>query len=103
MTTKERFQRMYDHREADRIPMIDSPWAGTIRRWQSEGMPKDVAWEDYFGADKTAGIGVDITPRYEEKVLEETYLPSHSRQYREAYHPAYRVLHQDFRKLKLPR
>ena len=72
MTTKERFQRMYEHREADRVPIIDSPWAGTIRRWQNEGMPKDVAWEDFFGVDKTAGIGVDITPRYEEKVLEET-------------------------------
>ena len=72
MTTKERFQRMYEHREADRIPIIDSPWAGTIRRWQNEGMPRDAAWEDYFGVDKTAGISVDITPQYEEKTLEET-------------------------------
>ena len=33
------------------------------------------------------------------KVLDEAYLPSHSRQYRRAYHPAYRVLHEDFRNL----
>ena len=72
MTTKERFLRMYEHREADRVPIIESPWAGTIRRWQNEGMPKGVAWEDFFGVDKTAGIGVDITPRYEEKTIEET-------------------------------
>ena len=51
MTTYERFKRMYEHREADRVPIIDSPWRGTIRRWQNEGMPKDVAWEDYFDVD----------------------------------------------------
>ena len=72
MTTRERFQRMYEHREADRIPIIDSPWAGTLRRWHAEGMPEDVDWRDYFDIDKVQNIGVDITPRYEEKVVEET-------------------------------
>ena len=33
-----------------------------------------------------------------ERVLEEGWLPSHSEQYRAAYRPAYRVLHEDFRK-----
>ena len=69
MTVKERFARMYAHKEADRVPIIDSPWAGTIRRWQNEGMPKDVDWTDYFGMDKIASIGVDITPRFERKIL----------------------------------
>jgi len=63
---------MYEHREADRIPIIDSPWAGTLRRWHAEGMPEDVDWRDYFDIDKVQNIGVDITPRYEEKVVEET-------------------------------
>ena len=35
-----------------------------------------------------------------EKVLDENWLPSHSEEYRAAYHPAYRVLYRDFRKLK---
>ena len=35
-----------------------------------------------------------------EKVLDEGYLPSHSEKYRELYHPAYRVLWQDFRKFE---
>ena len=72
MTTRERFQRMFDHREADRIPIIDSPWAGTLRRWRAEGMPEGVDWRDYFDVDKVESIGVDITPRYEETVLEDT-------------------------------
>jgi len=71
MTVRERFARMYSHREADRIPIIDSPWAGTIRRWKREGMPQNADWRDYFGVDKTAAIHVDITPRYEERVVEE--------------------------------
>lgn len=35
-------------------------------------MPADVDWRDYFGVDKAAQIGVDITPRYPQKVIEET-------------------------------
>lgn len=72
MTTKERMTRMLNHQEADRIPIIDSPWAGTIRRWKKEGMPEDADWRDYFDVDRTQGIGVDISPRYPGKVLEET-------------------------------
>ncbi|MBE6885082.1 MAG: hypothetical protein E7487_10805 [Ruminococcaceae bacterium] len=71
MTTYERFKRMYEHKEADRIPIIDSPWEGTIRRWEKEGMPKGMDWCDYFDVDKIVSIGVDITPRFERKILEE--------------------------------
>ena len=72
MTSRERFQRMFEHREADRVPVIDGPWGATIERWQREGMPKDTSFVDFFGLDHVVGIGVDNSPRYEEKVLEET-------------------------------
>ena len=72
MTTHERFQRMYEHREADRIPIIDSPWNGTLSRWKREGMPENVDWRDFFDVDKVEPIGIDISPRYERKILEET-------------------------------
>ena len=72
MDTHERFARIYAHQEADRIPIIDSPWAGTLRRWRREGMPAGMDWEDYLGVDKIACIGVDISPKYEVKVLEDT-------------------------------
>lgn len=72
LTSHDRFQRMFEHRDADRIPIIDDPWGATIERWQSEGMPKDVRYVDYFGLDKIAGIWADNSPRYEEKTLEET-------------------------------
>ena len=71
MNSWERIKRMYEHREADRVPILDDPWAGTIRRWIREGMPAGMDWEDYFGADKIGVIEVDITPRFEEKILEE--------------------------------
>ena len=72
MTSRERYIRMYEHREADRVPITDSPWAGTLARWRNEGMPANVDWRDYFGVDKIEGIGVDITPRYETRLIEET-------------------------------
>ncbi len=72
MTSHERFARMFAHREADRIPVIDEPWAATIERWQQEGMPVGADFRDFFGLDKTAHIGVDLSPRYPVRVIEET-------------------------------
>ena len=72
MTSHERFKRMFEHRDADRVPIIDSPWGATIERWQCEGMPKGVSFVDYFDLDKTTRISVDNGPRYETKIVEET-------------------------------
>lgn len=72
MTTHERMTRMYNHQEADRIPVTDSPWNATIERWQREGMPVDAHYVDFFGLDKIAHIGVDNSPRYPVEVVEET-------------------------------
>lgn len=72
MTSRERFQRMYEHREADRVPIIDSPWGATIERWQREGMPAEISFVEYFDLDRVAGINVDNSPRYPARILEET-------------------------------
>ncbi len=71
MNSWERIKRMYEHKEADRIPILDSPWAGTVRRWHREGMPAGVDWTDYFDTDKIAVINIDITPRLPVVRLEE--------------------------------
>jgi len=72
MTSHERFRRMFEHREADRVPIIDGPWGATIERWHREGMPKEVSFVDYFDLDKCGGIGMDNGPRYPTAVIEET-------------------------------
>ena len=72
LTSKERISRMYEHRDADRVPITDVPWQGAIVRWQNEGMPHNMDWRDYFNIDKIDGISVDISPRYEQKVIEHT-------------------------------
>lgn len=71
LTERERILRTYRHQEVDRIPMLDSAWDGTIRRWQNEGMPQDVSWVDYFGFDHQIRVGTDNSPRFAQKVLEE--------------------------------
>ena len=71
MTSKERIGRMFDHREADRVPMTDSPWAGTLARWKNEGMPSGVDWRDFFGMDMFENIRINNSPRYESKIIEE--------------------------------
>ena len=72
LTTHERFARMLAHQEADRIPVIDSPWEATIERWQHEGMPQDTNYADYFDLDHVSVIAVDSSPRYPVQTLEQT-------------------------------
>ena len=48
MNSHERFRRMFAHQEADRIPIIDSPWDATIERWQREGMPAEMSYRRLF-------------------------------------------------------
>lgn len=63
---------MFAHTEADRIPILGSPWSTTLERWRREGMPQDADFTEYFDLDRMAGVGGDISPRYAEKVIEET-------------------------------
>ncbi len=72
MTTHERFVRTFAHREADRIPIVDEPWAGTLARWRREGLPAGADWRDFFGVDKVETVLLDISPRFEVRTLEET-------------------------------
>jgi uroporphyrinogen decarboxylase len=72
LTTRERITRMYEHREADRIPVMDHPWSSTIERWQAEGMPADVHFADYFDMDRIESIHPDNSPCLLCRVVEET-------------------------------
>ena len=72
LTTRERMLRTFQHRDTDRAPIYDHPWAGTISRWRREGMPQDADWRDWFDVDKIEGISIDNSPRYECRVLEKT-------------------------------
>ncbi|MFZ5515045.1 MAG: uroporphyrinogen decarboxylase family protein [Candidatus Zhuqueibacterota bacterium] len=72
LTSRERFQRMFEHRDADRVPIIDDPWNATIERWQNEGMPANAHYVEFFGLDYVADIYVDNSPGFEKKVIEET-------------------------------
>ena len=72
MTSHERIKCMIEHQEADRVPIFDSPWASTFERWYREGLPKDVNYVDYFDLDRADGLGLNVSPRYEERIVEET-------------------------------
>ncbi len=72
LTERERMLRTFKRQEIDRIPMYDSAWAGTKKRWYREGMPEGVAWEDFFGFDRTVRFCPDNSPRFEKRILEQT-------------------------------
>jgi len=63
MTSRERVKRMYEHRDADRVPVRDGPWGPTVDRWVSEGMPtRDYA--RHLGMDEIAYFHIDSSPRF---------------------------------------
>ena len=72
MTSHERISRMFAHKEADRIPIIDGPWGSTLERWQREGMPADVDFRDYFDMDHVSEIHVNNSPRFPVQNIEQT-------------------------------
>ena len=72
MTSHERIKRMLEHRQADRVPVLDSPWASTLERWHREGLPEDVSYVDYFELDRADGLGLDVSPHFESRLIEET-------------------------------
>ena len=72
MTSRERFQKMLDHREADRIPVVAGPWNATIERWQKEGLPEETTYVEYFDLDHVASIRVDNSPQFATETVEET-------------------------------
>lgn len=69
MTSRERVKRMFEHREADRIPIFEDPWDSAVERWEKEGVQD---WVKYAGVDRNWVFFPDTSPRYPEKVLEET-------------------------------
>ena len=71
MTPRERMIRTFRHQEVDRIPMMDTAWRGTVKRWQNEGMPLRVDWQDHFGYDHWLRVHPNNSPLYERKVIEE--------------------------------
>jgi uroporphyrinogen decarboxylase len=72
MNSKERIGRMLAHKESDRVPVWDEPWPTTLGRWYKEGIPSNTSYVEYFDLDYIGRIRVDNSPRYPEKVLEDT-------------------------------
>ncbi|MDI7275516.1 MAG: uroporphyrinogen decarboxylase family protein [Anaerolineae bacterium] len=75
MTTHERVSRMFEHREADCVPITDWVWESTYQRWRDEGLPADADLFDYLDLDRIIWLSndvVDTSPRFEKLVIEET-------------------------------
>lgn len=70
MIARERFLMALEHKEADRIPMHDTPWNAAIRRWRSEGLPANINPSEYFDFEM-AVFGADTSPRFPVKTVEE--------------------------------
>jgi hypothetical protein len=53
MKSSERFLAALTGADMDRIPAYEIYfWPKTVERWHLEGLPEDVAPQDFFGLDK---------------------------------------------------
>lgn len=75
MTSRERFRRIIDFQQPDRISLmqVEDYERETIERWRREGLPEGVSPAQHFGMDVSEFVPVSyfIHPRYEREVLEE--------------------------------
>jgi Uroporphyrinogen decarboxylase (URO-D) len=68
MNARERFLRTLNFRKCyDRLPMVEwaAWWDLTIDRWKTEGLPRDISWDDSlrcFGLDPLVCIGAGGGP-----------------------------------------
>jgi len=56
LSGRERFLRMLEHRDHDRIPRHDSYWPETIQRWQTEGLDGDGSTVHQLLRDDLGGV-----------------------------------------------
>jgi len=70
VNSRERVRLTLSHREADRIPIHDSPWSATVDRWRGEGLPAGMSAADYFGYE-LCGFSADTSPQFPVEVLHE--------------------------------
>ena len=71
ITTHERVSLMYQHREADRVPIHEIPWESTLQRWRAEGLG-DADYVEELGLDPIVQVAVDNSPRFPLSVIEDT-------------------------------
>lgn len=75
LTSRERIRTAIQHRQPDRLPMIETLfWPQTIKRWQTEGLPEGVDLVEYFQLDRLEHFFdfFDSTLQVEPRILEET-------------------------------
>jgi uroporphyrinogen decarboxylase len=70
MSSRQRVQTTIARKIPDRVPIQDSPWGATVKRWHSEGLPEEKGPADYFGYE-IVSLGADVSPRFPARVLEE--------------------------------
>ena len=72
MTSRERIKALLTEGRADRVGMHESPWAETMERWHSEGLPEGTSVIDYFDMDFAYVGGFDVTFRLPAETIEDT-------------------------------
>jgi uroporphyrinogen decarboxylase len=73
-TSRDAIDALLHGREADFVPLYDSPWGDTLKKWTTQGMPEGQDTTDHFGFDMVwcgAGFSWEAKPGKSE-TLEET-------------------------------
>jgi len=73
MNTKERFLKIMNFQQADKLPIIEveSYEGDTLKRWYREGLPENRSVVDFLGMDRIeyVPINFNIIPGFETKLI----------------------------------
>jgi len=70
VNSRERVLAALNHQEPDRVPIHDSLWVSTVRRWRREGAPTNMSPAGYFGYEMVM-FGGDVSPRFPVRTVSE--------------------------------
>lgn len=68
MTGRERIRCSLMHEEPDQVPIHDTLWPTTVKRWQNEGIPEDVLVSDFFGYEMVR-VMTEQGPMYKKIII----------------------------------
>jgi len=76
LSARDRLVAALEHREADRVPILEEIWPSTHARWLAEGLPAGVSYAQHLDIEEFIAFGIDDSFGFPVRTEEET--PRHA-------------------------
>ncbi|MCX7766169.1 MAG: hypothetical protein N2246_05625 [Candidatus Sumerlaeia bacterium] len=70
LTSRERVKLAIGHKQPDRVPVMDSVWGATEKKWREQGLPEAISAADFLEFDLVV-FSPDISLQFPRKIITE--------------------------------